>query len=98
MPTCRLAVIAQYLHSKLNGALRWALFLSVASSATLYAHTQTAEHKQEQAAAEQLRFVTTNAEFTLLHEMGHLLIHELKLPVLAAKKMQQINWVLLACF
>lgn len=86
MPTCRLAVIAQYLHSKLNGALRWALFLSVASSATLYAHTQTAEHKQEQAAAEQLRFVTTNAEFTLLHEMGHLLIHELKLPVLGREE------------
>ncbi|MDY0248930.1 MAG: DUF4344 domain-containing metallopeptidase [Pseudomonas sp.] len=41
---------------------------------------------QEQASPEQLRFVTTNAEFTLLHEMGHLLIHELKLPVLGREE------------
>jgi hypothetical protein len=35
---------------------------------------------------EQLRFVTSNSEFTLLHEMGHLLIHELKLPVLGREE------------
>ena len=31
---------------------------------------------------EELRFISANSEFTLLHEMGHLLISELKLPVL----------------
>lgn len=36
--------------------------------------------------ADQLRFITANAEFTLLHEMGHLLIHELKLPVLGREE------------
>ena len=41
---------------------------------------------QEHASIEQLRFVTTNAEFTLLHEMGHMLIHELKLPVLGREE------------
>ncbi len=41
---------------------------------------------QEHATPEQLRFVTTNSEFTLLHEMGHLLIHELKLPVLGREE------------
>ena len=41
---------------------------------------------QEQASTEQLRFVTTNSEFTLLHEMGHLLIHELQLPVLGREE------------
>ncbi|HBP4632918.1 TPA: hypothetical protein L5634_001391 [Pseudomonas aeruginosa] len=35
---------------------------------------------------EQLRFITANAEFTLLHEMGHLLIHELQLPVLGREE------------
>lgn len=43
-------------------------------------------HAQEYASAEELRFVTTNSEFTLLHEMGHLLIHELKLPVLGREE------------
>ncbi len=36
--------------------------------------------------ADELRFVTANAEFTLLHEMGHLLIHELQLPVLGREE------------
>lgn len=35
---------------------------------------------------EQLRFITANAEFTLLHEMGHLLINELQLPVLGREE------------
>ena len=35
---------------------------------------------------DELRFVTANAEFTLLHEMGHLLIHELQLPVLGREE------------
>lgn len=35
---------------------------------------------------EQLRFITANAEFTLLHEMGHLLISELQLPVLGREE------------
>ena len=43
-------------------------------------------HAIEQPTPEQLRFVTTNSEFTLLHEMGHLLIHELKLPVLGREE------------
>ena len=34
----------------------------------------------------ELRFVTANAEFTLLHEMGHLLINELQLPVLGREE------------
>jgi hypothetical protein len=34
----------------------------------------------------QLRFVTANAEFTLFHEMGHLLIAELQLPVLGREE------------
>ncbi len=37
-------------------------------------------------AVDQLRFVTANAEFTLMHEMGHLLIHELHLPVLGREE------------
>lgn len=37
-------------------------------------------------AVDELRFVTANAEFTLLHEMGHLLISELKLPVLGREE------------
>src|SRR5690606_24256139 len=41
---------------------------------------------QEHDSAEQLRFVTTNSEFTLLHEMCHLLIHELQLPVLGREE------------
>lgn len=36
--------------------------------------------------ASELRFVSANAEFTLLHEMGHLLIHELQLPVLGREE------------
>lgn len=36
--------------------------------------------------ADELRFVTANAEFTLLHEMGHLLISELQLPVLGREE------------
>ncbi|MFZ3183839.1 MAG: DUF4344 domain-containing metallopeptidase [Pseudomonas sp.] len=35
---------------------------------------------------EQLRFITANAEFTLLHEMGHMLINELQLPVLGREE------------
>ena len=35
---------------------------------------------------DELHFVTANAEFTLLHEMGHLLIHELQLPVLGREE------------
>lgn len=35
---------------------------------------------------EELRFITANAEFTLLHEVGHLLISELKLPVLGREE------------
>ena len=35
---------------------------------------------------DEVRFVTANAEFTLLHEMGHLLISELKLPVLGREE------------
>jgi|SRR5690554_7986520 len=46
----------------------------------------TALQAQAQATPEQLRFVTSNSEFTLLHEMGHLLIHELKLPVLGREE------------
>ena len=49
----------------------------------LYATSSVA---QEHDSAEQLRFVTTNSEFTLLHEMGHLLIHELQLPVLGREE------------
>ena len=36
--------------------------------------------------ADTVRFVQANAEFTLLHEMGHLLIHELGLPVLGREE------------
>lgn len=35
---------------------------------------------------DEMRFVTANAEFTLLHEMGHLLISELQLPVLGREE------------
>ncbi|MGK8436791.1 DUF4344 domain-containing metallopeptidase [Ectopseudomonas hydrolytica] len=35
---------------------------------------------------EQLRFIAANAQFTLLHEMGHLLINELQLPVLGREE------------
>nr|WP_298144852.1 DUF4344 domain-containing metallopeptidase [uncultured Pseudomonas sp.] len=35
---------------------------------------------------DEVRFVTANAEFTLLHEMGHLLISELQLPVLGREE------------
>ena len=35
---------------------------------------------------DELRFITANAEFTLLHEMGHLLISELQLPVLGREE------------
>ena len=35
---------------------------------------------------EAVRFTVANAEFTLMHEMGHLLISELQLPVLAARR------------
>ncbi len=35
---------------------------------------------------QELRFVTANAEFTLFHEMGHLLINELRLPVLGREE------------
>jgi hypothetical protein len=35
---------------------------------------------------EQIRFITANAEFTLFHEMGHLLINELQLPVLGREE------------
>ena len=34
----------------------------------------------------ELHFITANAEFTLLHEMGHLLISELQLPVLGREE------------
>ncbi|MDO9322362.1 MAG: DUF4344 domain-containing metallopeptidase [Pseudomonas sp.] len=36
--------------------------------------------------ANQLHFISANAEFTLLHEMGHLLINELQLPVLGREE------------
>jgi len=36
--------------------------------------------------SDETRFVIANAEFTLLHEMGHLLIAELKLPVLGREE------------
>lgn len=36
--------------------------------------------------AEALRFTAANAEFTLMHEMGHLLISELQLPVLGREE------------
>ena len=36
--------------------------------------------------ADEERFISANAEFTLLHEMGHLLIHELQLPVLGREE------------
>ncbi len=36
--------------------------------------------------ADTVRFVQANAEFALLHEMGHLLIHELGLPVLGREE------------
>ena len=36
--------------------------------------------------ANQLHFISANAEFTLLHEMGHLLISELQLPVLGREE------------
>ena len=35
---------------------------------------------------DETRFITANAEFTLLHEMGHLLISELQLPVLGREE------------
>ena len=41
---------------------------------------------QSDLTATELRFVTANAEFTLLHEMGHLLINELQLPVLGREE------------
>ncbi len=41
---------------------------------------------QSDLSATELRFVTANAEFTLLHEMGHLLINELQLPVLGREE------------
>jgi uncharacterized membrane protein YgdD (TMEM256/DUF423 family) len=36
--------------------------------------------------ANELHFISANAEFTLLHEMGHLLINELQLPVLGSEE------------
>lgn len=36
--------------------------------------------------ADEVRFIIANAEFTLLHEMGHLLIAELELPVLGREE------------
>jgi hypothetical protein len=36
--------------------------------------------------ANELHFISANAEFTLLHEMGHLLINELQLPVLGREE------------
>jgi hypothetical protein len=36
--------------------------------------------------ADELHFISANAEFTLLHEMGHLLINELQLPVLGREE------------
>ncbi|MCW3148521.1 DUF4344 domain-containing metallopeptidase [Stutzerimonas stutzeri] len=36
--------------------------------------------------ADALRFTVANAEFTLMHEMGHLLISELELPVLGREE------------
>lgn len=36
--------------------------------------------------ADELNFISANAEFTLLHEMGHLLINELQLPVLGREE------------
>ena len=42
--------------------------------------------QQSDLTATELRFVTANAEFTLLHEMGHLLINELQLPVLGREE------------
>ena len=35
---------------------------------------------------EAVRFTVANAEFTLMHEMGHLLISELQLPVLGREE------------
>jgi hypothetical protein len=36
--------------------------------------------------ADELHFISANAEFTVLHEMGHLLINELQLPVLGREE------------
>lgn len=78
MPDSWLTCLCKHLRLRLLIALCAALSPSLTQSAVLHAEAPTS--------VEQLRFITTNAEFTLLHEMGHLLIHELKLPVLGREE------------
>lgn len=56
----------------------WLLALLLVSGLSAASHPELND--------EELRFISANAEFTLLHEMGHLLISELKLPVLGREE------------
>ncbi len=76
-------------HPRLASASRFKYFarqIQCCIALSLYLVGSSALSANDQVNAEQLRFVTTNAEFTLLHEMGHLLIHELKLPILGREE------------
>lgn len=59
-------------------ALGWLLAGLVAPTA--------AQQQAPDLSAQALRFTVANAEFTLMHEMGHLLISELGLPVLGREE------------
>jgi hypothetical protein len=59
-------------------ALSWLLAGIVAPAA--------AQQQAPDLSAQALRFTVANAEFTLMHEMGHLLISELGLPVLGREE------------
>lgn len=69
------------LHSRLfaRGALCLGLLIGAASMASDQPPPQALS-------SDSRRFVAANAEFTLLHEMGHLLIAELDLPVLGREE------------
>ncbi len=60
-----------------------ALLLSLSLSLSGMVHAALPEQALH---PDEVRFVTANAEFTLMHEMGHLLISELKLPVLGREE------------
>lgn len=66
--------------------LHWRTLIQLCAALNLCLVQNTALPTEQQSNLDQLRFVTSNAEFTLLHEMGHLLIHELKLPVLGREE------------
>ncbi|MCJ8168742.1 DUF4344 domain-containing metallopeptidase [Atopomonas sediminilitoris] len=66
-------------------ALRWLTTILTALLA-LTANAATPAPPSGVLEADEVRFITANAEFTLMHEMGHLLIHELHLPVLGREE------------